>query len=482
MISVKFLSRRLLTGACFSLALLSAGCDLHEFVQWAPDGQHAFVRGTDGTWLMDGSGTILGKANDARAWLPDSSHLIAVREVKPRNWDEYAGLLGTDRVDRVTDAAADFVKVVRDFRGDWSKFTESAPYKKWEKAEQISETYNGTWLDLSVFFYLRQTDPKTVAPIIEAMSVDEKAKIDDLTPSIDEIVIRSVLPSEPAADQLLLRSPDSILWVGASPNGRIIAFAAQEPGRPALYVVSREGVGHAALVDESANEAGWSTDGQYLAYAKTTAPYELLDKSIQLGTVTSRQVCAADGKLLAEFPAAKDLAGIVLGKNVTRVAYLPDGRILFAAATVRLPAITADMPSRGTLFAIPAGATQSVESVVLPKDIEGLPNRADRFVVSPDKKKVAIPGDAGQVSILFLETGKVVPMQEAKVYNDTQKYEQLAPVWRSASELTMAVPAGDPAGSSNRAEVVLANLNGQKTVISKSWANTMTKQFLPGKD
>jgi len=46
--------------------LLTAGCDLHDFIHWSPDGQHAFVQGNDGTWLVDSSGAILGPATDAR--------------------------------------------------------------------------------------------------------------------------------------------------------------------------------------------------------------------------------------------------------------------------------------------------------------------------------------------------------------------------------------------------------------------------------
>ncbi len=206
---------------------------------------------------------------------------------------------------------------------------------------------------------------------------------------------------------------------------------------------------------------------------------EFLSKSVQLGTITTHQVCGTNDQLLAEFPPAKDLAGVLLSGNVTHVACLPDGRILFAAAPVHLPAITADMPGQLTLFALPAGATQSVESVVLPADIEHLPNRADRFALSPDKKKVAIPGNAGEVSILFLDTGKLVPLQEANVYTNNQNSDQLIPSWRNANEIALAVPAGDPSGSSNRAEVVLMNLSGSKTAVSRSWRNTMTKDFLP---
>jgi hypothetical protein len=460
------------------LLLLTAGCDLHDFIHWAPDGQHAFVQGIDGIWLIDSSGKILGPATDASAWLPDSHHVIADHTVKPTNWNEYAQLLGTDNVDRVTEAAEHLVNTIKNYHGVWSNFTDSVSYKQWEQVE-VGDAYNGTWLLQSVTFYLRQTNPKVVAPVLEAMPDDQKTNIDNFVPDIHEIIIRQILPSDPPTDQLLVRFPFSILWVSASSGAQVIAFAAQTPGHPSLYVVPQNIKAQATLVDEGATEADWSTDGQNLVYAKTTVPYEWLSKSVQLGTITSRHVCGTNGQLLAEFPPAKDLAGILVGGNVTRVACLPDGRILFAAAPVHLPAITAETPGHLTLFALPAGATQSIESVVLPSDIEHLPNRADRFTLSPDKKKVAIPGNAGQVSILFLDTGKLVPLQEANVYTNSQSSDQLIPSWRNANEIAFAVPASDPTGSTNRAEVVLMNLNGGKTAISRSWTINITKDFLP---
>jgi hypothetical protein len=465
--------KRFLTGVFSGLLLLTAGCDLHDYIHWAPDGQHAFVQGADGAWLIDSSGAILGKATDARAWLPDSHHVIVDRAVKPKNWDEYAQLLGTDDVDRVTEAANYLVNILQNYHGEWSNFTASASYKTWEKAEEVRVTVQ------SVTFYLRQTNPQAIAPVIEAMPPDVKTNIDEFTPDIHEIVIRNVLPPAPPADQLLTRFPFGILWVAASPGGQVIAFAADTPGRPSLYVMPRIPNARPILVDEGVAEADWSTDGQNLVYAKITVPTELLSQSAQLGTITCRPVCGTNDQLLTEFPTAKDLAGVLVGGKITRVACLPDGRILFAAASVHLPAITADMPGQLTLFALPAGATQSVISVVLPADIDRLPNRADRFVLSPDKKKVAIPGNAGQVSILFLDTGKLVPLQEANVYTNTQNSDQLIPSWRNANEIALAVPVGDPAGSSNRVEAVLANLGGGKSLISRSWTTNMAKDFLP---
>ena len=474
-------SKRFLSGAFGSLLLLTAGCDLHDFIHWAPDGQHAFVQGNDGTWLIDGSGAILGPATDARAWLPDSHHVIAVRAVKPKIWDEYAQLLGTDEVDRVTEAADRLLKVLQDYHGAWSNFTDSVSYKKWKQAEQVGEIDNEIWFLQSTTFYLRQTNPRAIAPILDAMLAEEKSKIDDLTPDIHEIVIRNALPSEPPADQLLTRFPFGILWMGASPDGQVIAFTADTPEHPSLYVIPRVPHAQATLVDKGVKEADWSTDGQNLVYAKMTAPKPLSENDVQLGTITSRQVCGSNDQLLAEFPAARDLAGLLLSGKMTRVACLPDGRILFAAAPVHLPAITADMPGQLTLFALPAGATQSVASVVLPADIDRLPNRADRFVLSPDKKRVAIPGNAGQVSVLFLDSGKLVPLQADNVYSNTQDSGQLIPSWRSANEIALAVPPGDPAGSTKRVEVALVNLGGGKTLISRSWTNNMAGLFLPAR-
>ena len=101
MITLNSLTRWFLAATAGGLLLLCAGCDPQDWVCWAPDGQHAFVRGADETWLVDGSGKILGKATDARAWLPDSRRAITVHAVKPTSWDEYARLLGPDRAEKI---------------------------------------------------------------------------------------------------------------------------------------------------------------------------------------------------------------------------------------------------------------------------------------------------------------------------------------------------------------------------------------------
>jgi hypothetical protein len=469
--SRKLLSQRLLL-AISGLLVLCAGCDPTDWVCWAPDGEHAFVQGADGTWLIDRTGKILGNAADAKAWLPDSRRVIAVHQVKPTGWDEYARLLGPDRAAKTINAAASMVEVIQAYHGDWAKFGDSPEYKKWEN-EVVGHAFAADWLTGAVTLYLQQTNPKILAPIFSATTIS----VTNLIPDIYELSTRSVLPSDPPDERLLVRLPDEILSVSPSPNGQVLAFDVGEPDGPALYLIPQSTNSSAVMVDEGVIEAAWSTDGQDLAYAKTAVPF-ISKSDMQLGTITSRRVCGTNGQVLATFEKPKDLAGVILGQSSTHVACLPDGRILFAAAPIHLPAVTADLPGHLTLFAIRPGDTPTLESMVRPADIARLPDRVDRFSLGPDKKKVAIVDEHGQVSIVTLDTGELLPIQTNTVYSDTGKYTQLIPNWRNATEVTCVIPAADHSSSRARAEVILANLNGQRTTISLSWSNATVKGLL----
>lgn len=285
------------------LLVLCAGCDPQDWICWAPDGEHAFVQGADNnTFLIDRSGRVLGNATDARAWLPDSRRVIAVHTVKPVSWDEYAKLLGPDRAERTTNAAASLVRLIQSYHGDWAKFGDSTEYKAWEN-KVVGHAYSAEWLTRAITLYLEQTNPQVLAPIFNASSISVTNFISD----IYELSTRNVLPSGPPAEKLLARFPDEIISVFPSPNGQAIAFAVGEPVHPALYVISQSTNSSPLKVDDGVTEAAWSTDGQDLVYAKTTVPYDLLQSGMQLGTVTRRRVCGTNGQVLATFDAPKDL-------------------------------------------------------------------------------------------------------------------------------------------------------------------------------
>ncbi|HVM59929.1 MAG TPA: hypothetical protein VMV72_03600 [Verrucomicrobiae bacterium] len=454
------------------LLLLCAGCDPTDWICWAPDGEHAFVQGADNdTFLIDRAGKIVGKATDARAWFPDSRRVVAVHTVKPASWDEYAKLLGPDRAGQTITASAGLVNTLENYHGEWSKFSDSAEYKKWE-SNAVGRAFAGDWITRSVVLYLQQTNPKILAPALNSSSLS----ISNLIPDIHELRTRDVLSHKAGSEQLLARFPDEVLATFPSPNGNVLAFTLGEPDGPSLYLLATSTNGLAVKVDDGVLEAAWSTDSRNLVYPKIAAPYG--SQNTQLGTITSRQVCGTNGEILAKFEDAKDLAGLVLDPNHTRAACLADGRILFDAAPIHLPALSSDEPNPLTLFAIRPGPKPTLESVVRPSDSARLPDRVDRFALSPDGKRVAIVDHQGNVSVLSLDTGELVAIQPSAVYSNSDKYTQLIPSWRTTNEVTCLVPIGDPSGSTQRVEVVLANLNGQKTAISLSWSNAMMKGLL----
>ena len=122
----------------------------------------------------------------------------------------------------------------------------------------------------------------------------------------------------------------------------------------------------------------------------------------------------------------------------------------------------------------------------LPELLRSLPPRIDRFIVSPDGKRIAIPGSAGEVAVLEIDTRAVQKLSNKNnaQFTKSEKYANRvlirpSPAWRSADELSFIVPAGHPVGGPRRGELVLQQLNAAPRAISKSWSDEMTDSFLP---
>jgi hypothetical protein len=463
-------------------------------MQWAPDGEHALVRGTEEIGVIDRNGKVAGSIANARAWMPDSQRVIVVRAVPPKDWNEYAALLGEARTQLVISAAEAMRVLLRDYRGDWSKFADSNPLEKWqEQYGALTAKYQGgTWMDslanglTGPVFFLAQKHPEEVAPLLKAVGA-EPGGSELLQPRIAELVIRSMVPDDAKSERLLARTADDILWCRAAPHGEAIAYVVGEPVRPALYVVSAGGGDAPVRVDEGATEAAWTPDGAWLVYIKTTLPFDALNDHMGLGTITRRRVCTTQGKIAATLDDAEDLAGLLLGKGTGfRVACLPDNRILFAGVVAKLPGVTADLPREITLFTLRIGETPVVTRVIKEPAPASLPNRLDRFVINPSGELVAIPGDSGEVAVVSIATGEVELLQptiadfrETDALANSGTLARPAPAWRGANELCYVIPRGDPRGSASRGEVIMQTLRGESQTLSKTWPDALADRFLP---
>jgi hypothetical protein len=162
-------------------------------------------------------------------------------------------------------------------------------------------------------------------------------------------------------------------------------------------------------------------------------------------------------------PEARDLAEVVFDKDL-KVRCLRDGRVLFAAAEVSLPAPVSESSHKPVLFMLDTAGALSVRRA-LPAAVDAkVPDRVDLFEVSPDETRVAIPGSKGRVAIVTLSTGEIREI----IGNYPQGDLRTVPVWRSPDQLCLLAPAGSRFTSPKRDEIVLWSPD-RATVLSRTW-------------
>lgn len=484
----RWLTQKLPVAVVSAITLLVAGCGPEDWIVWAPDGTHGVAR--DGTArLIDSAGntvaSIAGEKESFAAWLPDSRRVLVVRSVNAASWEEYAALLGADRTAVVAAAGAELARIIAENPQALAEFDETPGFKNW------NESLDSRGLEIeTVMFFLDATRPGLLDPLMEAIAKKESVGTDTGAPAktaatlreeigapqIRELRVRSVVGSGISDDALLFRCADEIGAFVVSPSGRALAFIRVEATDPRLYVMELEPDAQPMLVETGAESAAWSPDGLDLAYSKSTVPRRIENKNGGLapGSIARRRVCTADGAVIPDAEAGEDLAGLILPEYPARVAWLRDGRIVFAGAKYTLPATTQNLPGGLTLFALRLQPAPSIEQLIADSVPARLTERANFFTVSPDGRNIAVLGNAGAVSVLSFDTGTFATFQDsspqfAKKGNDGS---MLVPTWRSADELTFLVPPGDPAGTPARAEVVIGSLRGGKRAISKSWPDS----------
>jgi len=463
------LSRRRVLFA-FSLAAL-AGCIPEKRVVWSPDGSRAAIIASDGLHLCAPDG-VLSKLllPGARrvTWFPDSKRLLVLHTTKAKTWADVDKLLTPGQRDSVAASAKELRKQVLAFNGPWDKFKPrfTRPLTGGEQAAAL--------------IYLRDKLADGLAKHVGTTWKDfEKMELDVWNAQVFDVGADSIM-----AGKNLIVSIDELQSPSVASNAKLAAFARPRGAgdNPAyeLVVIATDAAPSDPVLVAAKNVAlnyDWSPDSRSLAYIYTASYNEDDRAAIQLGALATIDVADSSGKLLAEPARQDDRAGLLFQQFLT-VRWLKDGRLLFSSYETSLPATTRDMPQQWTLFAIDPRMSASALRV-LPRDFDfQLQKELPWFDLSPDGRRVLLPGTAGHIATYDLTTAE---SHEIVADNDPDGDLRTLPVWRNNDEACVAVPPGSPMGTASRCEIILWKDPKQARMLSKNWPADATENWLTPK-
>jgi hypothetical protein len=450
---VSFLTAVIAVAAVFFLS----GC-LEEHVVWAPDGSRAAVIADDGLRLCDAKGVLTPVfISDVKAavWFSDSRQMALVREVPLSQW------------------------------------AEAQPFLSPERARDVAEQSEAAWRtlanDSAASLDLKERDDASLIRLYlwshygEALARRGGAEQKE-SHSVQryELSLAKVDGGKIALGRTVHAGLEEISGVRVAPGDRTLAFItapnsgrnrAAIPGR--LYAAPL--VGESVLMAEGTPVAcDWTADGRSLVYVR--GPARLAPEAVVVGSVCRRGATDEAGALSIASK-EEELAGLILTGSI-RIRCLRNGRIIFNAVELALPATVGDVKvSREGLFIIDAERQSTLVRVIPRSEEEQMPGSLSLFEVSPDERRVAVAGENGDMRVLTLSTGEIETVQEAGQYG-----LEAAPAWRSADELTYAKrnPRIEGKQPERKAEVVLRK-GSEETVLSQSWSNEMLGKVFTAK-
>lgn len=450
-------------------AVVSPGCWPKQLVVWSPDGKLAVVMSAESTDLCNGEGKFFAQdigTVRAAAWMPNSGQVLLAVAKAAENWKELSAAIDEPTRQAIIDGADNLEKAIL-----------AIPAGK-ELSDKDGERILASALEgrgslaPAALIYLRDTRPDALRKIL-----GKKWKgMQEAAAHYTQLRLYELDGSSLKAGLVILNSLKGVEAARLSPDGRAVAYVTgsdRTDDSLALWVAPvAAGAAPRELADQVAIRPDWSADGRYVAYIRAAAaPEQTQGRSLQLGAVARRRVTDESGALLTDLPAVEDLAGLLFTKMLS-VRCLADGRIVFSAADVTLPATAADMPQRVLLFAFDPARPATLTRLI-PRQREGDMPLQMLFELNPDQKLISIAGDDARACILNLANGDVTWVQNAE--SKTRMLPSWRPTNRLPGELCFIIPAAKNEPDS-RPEVGLWSA-GKTRIISKDWPDKVMKNL-----
>lgn len=451
-----------------SIAALAAlaGCIPEKRIVWSPDGSRAAVIASDGLRFTAPDGSITRPVlPGARriAWFADGKRIFCLHTTKAAGWKDLERVLTPAERETVAKSAASLREQVMAYNGNWDKFEPTFP------------PVLTPGMQTAAMIYLRDNLNQGVAAHVGPSWAD----VEKLQPEIWHAQVFDANADSITAGREFVVSLDELRSPAVAPDGRFVSYLSQRSGKenPTFDLIVARADGSAAPMQVAKNVAldyAWSPDSHSLGYIYSSVEPGADRATISLGAVATIDVVDSGNKPLSEPARQEDRAGLLFNQ-LCAVRWLRDGRIIFSSFEVKLPATSRDMPQQWRLFVLDPRMSGSAIRVI-PHDFNlELMKESPIFEISPDGRRVLLPGPAGRVVLFDLYTADA---QELLAAQDPDGNLRSIPVWRSDSEACIVVPPGSPMGSANRSEIVLLKDPTTWKCISKNWPDAAVDNWL----
>ena len=472
------------------LVLLVSGCFPTERIFWSPMGDRAiviidqrpFLATSDGK--LDDHPLIGEKLNEtiftALSWLPDGSGFLAPTTRKIDRWAEVKTRISPDEVAKIEALIPATIPLLE---AATSIASDAADLQAVIKALPIQG-------DRRLLFAMKvayELNPSQVESIFTKMKHGSQliATIRETNTPYEVNELHLVRLDARPRDDILFSSALKAFGL-PKPSPKYPSFACMEYAEGEedlkLFVASLDGKQRLDLASTDVQPFfDWLPDGRELAFISSI---EDDSKAIQsINTITALQTNGqpmkpklepqANGSLVAvEGPdrlgAQTLIATYLMG---SRLAVLPDGRILFASHVASFPSIATDNEVSSSLHIIAADRKSITMVPTAPGD---LPADLKFFAVSPDGRHVAIvENSTDAVAVVELESGKtqIISPPHPNWHCET------VPAWKSSKELTFA--GLDEA--SKQPQWMLWSTDGSTQTLSTNWPQKLSQEWLSEK-
>ncbi len=445
------------------LTIIAAACIPEKRIVWSPDGERAAVATPNGLFLIGPDGRVLkprlADSPTRCAWFPDGKRLAVVSAAKARNWTDAEPLFRPEEISDIKLLAERLREELLEFDGDWTEFHLDPEHKAPPAIELAALLY--------VRDHLCEGLPERLNEHWEQAAT--------LEPLIWRLQVGTLRDDRLELSPPLVSTFNEIYQPKVSPDGRkvalLTAMTSEADESPALHVVSADGGPARTVIQNVAIDYDWSPDSRSLAFIRTQSP-GTREGAIQLGALCTMRIVGKDDALLKEWERFEDRAALIFNPFLG-VRWLSDGRLLFSAFEVSLPATLHDTPGQWSLFVLdprmPAGVARALRrDLDMPVD-----KSLALFEVSRDEKRVLIPGPSGICQVYEFassESRRLLPP------DGLEGELRCLPSWRGEREPCFVRPCAE-----GGYEAVLISEDGSVRILSKDWPEAMKEGWLTAK-